>query len=65
MKCVQISLHLNGLSKYSSLFSIEFILWAVGRGQNSLDTRYKYRDGNKDRPGYVFSVPAIHFVIKM
>ena len=40
MKLLQKSLHLDGLSKYSSLFFIAFILWAVGRGQNPLDTRY-------------------------
>ena len=40
MKLVQKSLHLDGLTKYSSLFFIAFILWAVGRGQNPLDTRY-------------------------
>ena len=40
MKLVQKSLHLDGLSKYSSLFFIAFILWAICRGQNPLNTRY-------------------------
>ena len=31
MKLVQKSLYLDGLSKYSLLFFIAFILWAVGR----------------------------------
>ena len=39
MKLVQKSLYLDGLSKYSLLFFIAFILWAVGREQNPFDTR--------------------------